>query len=170
MEICGALVHNAAPTAATYDWVCQNTTIFEIQMVMRVILYFFFYFKQFFFSFTFSRFDRQGSFWIRYAVFFSPFFFCFISCISGVFDVRLLQMNEHWTKAGRFSLFFFYCFRCCSFLLRVRIISKPWCFFGQLFCLGPCDTVCVSMCALLLFFFFSFSVFFFSRFVLFVHK
>lgn len=71
---------------------------------------FHFLFSAVFFSFTFSRFDRQGSFWIRYAVYFSPFFFCFVSCISGVFDVRLLQMNEHWTKAGRLSCFFFLLF------------------------------------------------------------
>lgn len=100
--------------------------------------------------------------------FFFSFFFCFVSCISGVFDVRLLQMNEHWTKAGRFSRCFF-----CSVFAGVYFfyayvsfqsldVSLDSFFASARLLVYVCLRAMCCCC-----FFFSI---FFSRFVLFVHK
>lgn len=120
-----------------------------------------------YFSFQPFRIDKVH-FEIVMPFFFVPFFFCFVSCISGVFDVRLLQMNEHWTKAGRFSRCFFF----LSLFSLLLISFTRTCRFKALMSLWtaflPRPVLPLYVCLRTLLFFFQF--FFLDLFYFFINN
>lgn len=136
------------PTAATYDWVCQNTKMFEMQMVMGVIIVFFFYnFSSFRVFLGFIQPFSSDKVHFKFVMpFFSLFFcFCFVH-LSRFSTFRILQTNEHWTKAGRFSCVFFLLFSFYAYVLFESLDVS----LDSFFC-----SVRVRVCVVFLFSFFS---------------